>query len=95
MEKEKEYDFNGKLEYEGEYLIGKKHGFGKEYFYNGNVLFEGEFREGIKWTGIGYDSEKNKVFEIKDGNGYMKDYSYTGKLYHEGNYKNGKLIGSR
>ena len=56
------------------------------------MLFEGEFRGFTEWTGIGYDSEKNKVFEIKDGNGYVKKYYYDGKLLYEGNYKNGELI---
>jgi len=37
--KGKEFDPNGKVIFEGEYLFGKRYGFGKEYFYNGNVLF--------------------------------------------------------
>ena len=91
--KGKEYFNNGKLKFEGEYLYGERNGFGKEFFYNGNLLFEGEFKGRKKWTGKGYDPEKNEIiYEIRDGNGYMKEYdSYSGKLYCEGNYKNGEL----
>ena len=34
---------NGKLEFEGEYLNGKKNGNGKEYYLNGELKFEGEY----------------------------------------------------
>ena len=42
----KEYDRNGKLEYEGEYLNGKRNGKGKEYDSNGELIFEGEYLNG-------------------------------------------------
>ena len=38
--KGKEYDYNGKLTFEGEYLIGKRNGKGKDY----KLTFEGEFK---------------------------------------------------
>ena len=44
--KGKEYDFyKGYLEYEGEFLNGKKNGKGKEYVYSkeGTFIYEGEF----------------------------------------------------
>ena len=44
--KGKEYDLDGKLEYEGEYLNGKRNGKGKEYNYNGELIFEGDFLNG-------------------------------------------------
>ena len=44
--KVKEYDFCGKLRFEGEYLNGKKHGKGKEYDYYGDLLFEGDYLNG-------------------------------------------------
>jgi len=39
--KGKEYNYFGKLEYEGEYLNGKKIRKGREYDYNGALQFEG------------------------------------------------------
>ena len=39
--KGKEYDFYGKLQFEGEYLNGKRNGKGKEYDFNGKLIFEG------------------------------------------------------
>jgi len=52
MEKEmetKEYYDNGKLEFDGEYLNGKKHGKGKEYdYYYGKLKFDGEYENGKK-----------------------------------------------
>ena len=43
-----EYDFNGKLEFEGEYLNGEKNGKCKEYYRNGKLKFEGEYLNGQK-----------------------------------------------
>ena len=42
----KEYKYNGKLIYEGEYLNGKRNGKGKEYDYKGELEFEGEYLNG-------------------------------------------------
>ena len=42
MEKEKNYYYNGKLEFEGEYLNGKRSN-GKEYDSDGKLIFEGEY----------------------------------------------------
>ena len=44
----KEYNNNGKLIYEGEYLYGEKNGKGKEYNDNGELIFEGEYLYGEK-----------------------------------------------
>ena len=43
----KEYDFDGKLEFEGEYLNGEKNGKGKEYEDNGILKCEGKYLNGI------------------------------------------------
>ena len=51
--KRKEYDYNGKLEFEGEYLNGERNGKGKEYYKNGELIFEGEYLNGKKWNGKG------------------------------------------
>ena len=77
--KGKEYNDNGKLEFEGEYLNGKRNGKGKEYI--GDVLiFEGEHLNGKKWKGKGYDNLNNIVYELNDGKGYIKEYWYNGRL---------------
>ena len=44
--KVKEYDYHGKLEFEGEYLNGQRNGKGKEYDYDGKLWFEGEYLNG-------------------------------------------------
>ena len=49
--KGKEYNCDGKLEYEGEYINGERNGKGKEYNEN-KVIFEGEYLCGKKWSGI-------------------------------------------
>ena len=46
--KGKEYDYDGKLEFEGEYLKGKRNGKGKEYYDNDKLIFEGEYLNGEK-----------------------------------------------
>ena len=43
-----EYDDEGKLRYDGEYLNGKRNGKGKEYNDDGNLVFEGEYLNGEK-----------------------------------------------
>ena len=57
MEKKngKEYDYDGKLEFEGEYLNGNRwNGNIKEYDYKGKLTFEGEYKNG-KRNGKGKD----------------------------------------
>ena len=39
----KEYFANSKLSFEGEYLDGKRYGYGKSYDLDGRLFFEGEF----------------------------------------------------
>ena len=47
----KEYNDDGELQFEGEYLNGEKHGKGKEYNYDGELEFEGEYIKGKrKWN---------------------------------------------
>ena len=43
--KVKEY-FDDKLQFEGEYLNGKRNRKGKEYDFSGNIKFEGEYMNG-------------------------------------------------
>ena len=49
--KGKEYDFYGRLNYEGEYLNGERNRNGKEYDDEGRLIFKGEYLNGKKWKG--------------------------------------------
>ena len=84
--KGKEYYDNGKLKYEGEYIIigGLKGGFirgsiekngkFKQYdYYSGFLVFEGEYLNGKRY-------------------GKGKEYGRYGRLLFEGEYINGKKI---
>ena len=44
--KGKEYYNSGELQFEGEYLNGKRNGQGKEYYKDGKIEFEGEYLDG-------------------------------------------------
>ena len=44
----KEYDYDGSLIYEGEFLNRERNGKGKEYYKNGELLFEGEYLDGMR-----------------------------------------------
>ena len=46
--KGREYDYDGKLIFEGEYSNGKRNGKGREYDYDGKLIFEGEYFNGKK-----------------------------------------------
>ena len=52
--KVKEYNEEGKIQFEGEYIKGEKNGKGKEFDKNGHLKFEGEFLEGRRWNGKEY-----------------------------------------
>ena len=43
--------WNGKLQFEGEYLNGKRNGKGKEYWNDGKLKFEGEYLDDIEVIG--------------------------------------------
>ena len=61
----KEYDYNGSLKYEGEYLNGK----GKQYL-NNKIIFEGEYLKGKKnGKGKNYNYNGNLIFEGEYLNG--------------------------
>ena len=47
--KVKEYYYDDKLKFEGEYLNGERNGKGKEYDYNGKLRFEGEYLNGNRF----------------------------------------------
>ena len=69
----KEYNDDGKLIFDGEYLNGKRNGKGKEYDNEGNLIFEGEYLIG-KRNEKGKNDKRNKKeissciqFEYVDG----------------------------
>ena len=93
--KVKEYDNYGKLEFEGEYLNGKRNGKGKEYA-EGKLKFEGEYLN-VRRIGKGkeYNWNTGKIsFEGEYLNGERhgkgKKYDGDGKLEFEGEYLNGR-----
>ena len=92
--KVKEYDFYGKLEFEGELLNGKINGIVKIYD-NGDLRFEGEYLNG-KRNGKGKDYYGDGKLEF-DGeylngkrHGKGKEYDGDGDLVFEGEYLNGE-----
>ena len=54
--KGKEYFEDGEIEFEGEYLDGKRLK-GKEYNFNGDLKFEGEYKNGKRWK----EKSKNMI----------------------------------
>ena len=75
------YYFNGNLEFEGEYLNGKKWN-GKGYD-NNHIIYQ------LK-DGNGLIDTKYFKGEIKNGERNGKEYNLLGKLIYEGEYLNGK-----
>ena len=73
-----EYNNDGKLIFEGEYINGIKNGKGKEYV-NGILIFEGEYMNGKK---SGRGKEYNKKEMIFEGQ-YLYDNKIKGKFYHK------------
>ena len=93
--KVQEYDYNGNLVFEGEYLNGRKNSKGKEYE-DGELIFEGEYLNG-KRNGIGKEYETINNILIYEGeylngkrNGKGKKYNLKGDLSFDGEYLNGK-----
>ena len=56
-----EYNYKGKLEFEGEYLKGERNEKGREYYYfDGKIEFEGEYLNG-KRNGKGREYYYNYI----------------------------------
>ena len=89
----KEYNYEHRnLEFEGEYLYGKRNGKGKEYSYLGELalVYEGEYLNG-KRNGKGKKYFRNVLVfegEYLEGKRYGKgkEYYNNGKLRFEGEY---------
>ena len=90
-----EYYDNDRLEFEGEYLNGKRNGKGKEYnLFTGKLRFEGEYLNDKEWIGTRYDKDGKIIYELNNNiNGKGKEYDYDGRLRFEGEYLNGKRNG--
>ena len=97
----KEYNYQGLLIFEGEYINGNKNGKVKEYKDGNKLIFEGEYLNGIKnGKCIEYEElDTNKFSKIKceyiNGqiNGKVEEYWDNDILKFEGEYINGKKIG--
>ena len=94
---EEEYNYDGELEYEGEYKNGKRNGYGKDYYGDNIIFFEGEYKDG-KRNGYGkeYDRYSNLIFEgeflnDKYWNGILIYRYINKKIIFKGEYKNGKI----
>ena len=61
--KGKEYDFNGKLKFEGEYLYGFR--LKGKYYLNERLEYEGEYLFDKKYNEKGYDENDNIIYELK------------------------------
>ena len=71
----KEYDKNGELIFEGDYLNGERNGKGNEYNDKSVLIFEGEFSRGRRWKGkVRKFRENELIFEgdylNEEKNGY-------------------------
>ena len=81
------------MNFEGEYLFGKKHGKGKEYDYNGNLIFEGEYLYDKKWNGKEYNKNNIIINIYNNGTGKLRNYNSEGHLESEVDYLNGNQNG--
>ena len=88
--------FSAKLEYEGEFLNGKRNGKGKEYNADGVLEYEGEYLNGKRLNGKGkeyyiFNDKLKYEGEYLNGerNGKGKEYDDNGKLIFEGELLNG------
>ena len=89
---EGKYFVNGKIEFIGEFLNGKKWN-GKGYDENGSILYEIENGSGFVRE---YDNEGNLIFkgDYISGKRNGKGYEFKDKfLIYEGEYLNGKRNG--
>ena len=98
-----EYEYNWpdkiRLIYEGEYLYGKRNGYGKEYYENSRGIiykYKGTFLNGKK-HGHGIEiKEESQIIKFEgeylngERNGKGKEYDNSGKLIFEGEYLNNK-----
>ena len=83
--KVKEYDFNDKRIFLGQYLNGKRNGPGKEFDGPHELLFEGEYLNG-KRNGKGKEYYYETKLKFKGE--YLNGKRWNGIFYNKDNYKN-------
>ena len=86
-----EYDSEGKIKYEGEYLYD--HLIKGKEFINGKLEYEGDFLFDKKWNGKGYDENGNIKYQLTNGTGTIEEYNNSNELIYIGEYSNGKRNG--
>ena len=98
--KVKEYDYKGRLLFDGEYFNEKKWK-GKLKVYSDDILvFEGDYLDGKIWNCKGkiYNFRGDVIFdgEIKNGlkDGNVKEYYDNDQLKFDGNYLKGEKNGN-
>ena len=82
--KGKEYNYDDKLLFEGEYLNGKRNGKGKEY-YDGKLIFEGEYLNGER-------NGKGKEYDHIYGNLRFEGEYLNGEKWNGNGYNNDNII---
>ena len=87
--KEEEYNNDGELINESEFLYGWKRK-GKDYI-KGKLEYEGEYLFYRKYNGKGYDGNGNIIYELIHGNGKVKEYDGKERLIFDGEYLNGRI----
>ena len=93
MEKQKKYDKDGNLLFDGEYLNGKiLKGKIKNYYENKKLKFEYDIVNGLLWDGKEYDENGAIICELNNGNGKGKEYDLYDRLKFEGEYLNGEKM---
>ena len=88
--KGKEYDEDGKLKFDGEFFYD--HRIRGRLYFKGKLEFEGEFIFDRKYSGTGYDSNGDKIYELNNGTGKVIEYYENGMLKYEGEYLNEKKM---
>ena len=76
------------IKFIGNYLEGERNGKWIEYFEGGKIKFIGDFFKGGYNNGKGYNTNREEIFEIKNGEGNIRIYNNENKIEFEGEYKN-------
>ena len=71
--KGKELYDEDELNFEGEYLSGKRNGKGKEFYLTNKLKFEGEYLTDKKLNGKGFDRNNKIKYELNNGKGSVKE----------------------
>ena len=91
--KAREYDRDGNLVFDGEYLNEEKwKGKIKKYYKNKKLKFEYDIVNGLIWDGKEYDENGAIICELNNGNGIAKEY-FLDNVIFEGEYLDGKRNG--